>query len=167
MKIDEEIEAPYANRICVHNSMPIYVEMRGRQLPSYQRESSLISMYVNIYYYNEELMAAKSTSIHMDTIQRWDIFIIRFSIILIILLIVTIFIILFSALNKVNYTTITDSLYFIMTWQEENGLSKVRSGLCKYSLTPQLDTLASIREFKSIRHIVRYLECMPGKLRNK
>lgn len=70
MHVDAEIEAPYANRICVHNSMPIYIEMRGRQLPSYQRESNLISMYINLYYYNEEQMVAKSASIHMDTIQR-------------------------------------------------------------------------------------------------
>lgn len=50
-----------------------------------------------------------------------------------------------------------------MTWPQENLLGKTRSGLCKYSLTPQLDTLASIREFKNFRHTIRYLQCLNGK----
>lgn len=73
----------------------------------------------------------------------------------------------FSDINSVNYTTLIDSRYFIMTWPQENHLGKTRSGLCKYSLTPQLDTLASIREFKSMRHTIRYLECMSGKFKQK
>uniref|UniRef100_A0A1I8P4R6 Uncharacterized protein n=1 Tax=Stomoxys calcitrans TaxID=35570 RepID=A0A1I8P4R6_STOCA len=131
---DEEVQAPYANRICLHNSTPIYVEMRARQLPKNHRECNLLSMYINIYYFHDEDMIAKTNSIPLDTIQ--------------------------SELHSVNYTTLVDSRYFIMTWPQENLLGKTRSGLCKYSLTPQLDTLASIREFKSMRHTIRYLECM-------
>ncbi|XP_075150047.1 uncharacterized protein LOC142224146 [Haematobia irritans] len=134
LKYDEEVQAPFSNRICLHNSTPIYVEMRARQLPKNHRECNLLSMYINIYYYHDEEMIAKTSSIPLDTIQ--------------------------SELHCVNYTTLSDSRYFIMTWPQENVLGKTRSGLCKYSLTPQLDTLASIREFKSMRHTIRYLECM-------
>lgn len=72
-----------------------------------------------------------------------------------------------SDVQSVNYTTLSHSRYFIMTWPQENPLGKTRSGLCKYSLTPQLDTLASIREFKNVRHIIRYLQCMSGKSKIK
>ncbi|XP_073823626.1 uncharacterized protein [Musca autumnalis] len=131
---DYEIVVPYANRICLHNSTPIYVEMRARPLPKNHRECNLLSIYINIYYFHDEELIAKSNSIQLDNIQ--------------------------SDLTSVNYTTLTDSRYFIITWPQENLLGKTRSGLCKYSITPQLDTLASIREFKSMRHTIRYLECM-------
>ncbi|XP_065356851.1 uncharacterized protein LOC135951181 [Calliphora vicina] len=134
LNYDFEISVPFANRICLHNSTPIYLEMRAQQLPKNQRDCNLLSMYINIYYYHDEDMIAKCNSIPLDTIQ--------------------------SDIHSVNYTTLIDSRYFIMTWPQENLLGKTRSGLCKYSLTPQLDTLASIREFKSMRHTVRYLECM-------
>ncbi|KAM7354648.1 uncharacterized protein ACRADG_006239 [Cochliomyia hominivorax] len=134
LNYDFEISVPYANRMCLHNSTPIYLEMRAKQLPKNQRDCNLLSMYINIYYYHDEDMIAKCNSIALDTIQ--------------------------SDINSVNYTTLVDSRYFIMTWPQENLLGKTRSGLCKYSLTPQLDTLASIREFKSMRHTIRYLECM-------
>uniref|UniRef100_A0A1B0BZ12 Uncharacterized protein n=1 Tax=Glossina palpalis gambiensis TaxID=67801 RepID=A0A1B0BZ12_9MUSC len=131
---DAEISTPYANRICIHNSTPVYIEMRGRYLPHNQRICNLITVYINIYYYHEEDMIVKSSSINLDTVQ--------------------------SEINQICYTTITDSRYFVLTWPQENILGKTRTGLCKYSITPQLDTLASIREFKSMRHIISYLECM-------
>uniref|UniRef100_A0A1A9WX75 Uncharacterized protein n=1 Tax=Glossina brevipalpis TaxID=37001 RepID=A0A1A9WX75_9MUSC len=131
---DAEISTPYANRICVHNSIPIYIEMRGRYLPHNQRICNLITVYINIYYYHDEDMIVKSSSINLDTVQ--------------------------SEINQICYTTITDSRYFVLTWPQENILGKTRTGLCKYSITPQLDTLASIRDFKSMRHIISYLECM-------
>lgn len=68
----------------------------------------------------------------------------------------------YSLPADVVYTTITDSRYFIMSWPQQNILGKPRSGLCKYSLTPNLDTLASIRDFKDIKYCVRYLECTTG-----
>ncbi|CAD6997598.1 unnamed protein product [Ceratitis capitata] len=130
---DMEISTSYANRICVHNSMPIYVEMRCRAIPHERRYCNLLSMYINIYYFNDEEMIAKIHSIQLDTIQGLP--------------------------SDVVYTTITESRYFIMSWPQQNILGKPRSGLCKYSITPNLDTLASIRDFKHIRHCVRYLEC--------
>lgn len=47
-----------------------------------------------------------------------------------------------------------------MAWQQELVMGKSRSGICKYSLTPMLDTLASIREFKQLRHELRHIECL-------
>ncbi|EDW45992.1 GM25801 [Drosophila sechellia] len=62
--------------------------------------------------------------------------------------------------GMVIYTTIADSRYFVMAWQQELVMGKSRSGICKYSLTPTLDTLASIREFKQLRHELRHIECL-------
>lgn len=39
-------------------------------------------------------------------------------------------------------------------------MGKSRTGICKYSLTPTLDTLASIREFKQLRHELWHIECL-------
>lgn len=39
-------------------------------------------------------------------------------------------------------------------------VGKPRAGICKYSLTPTLDTLASIREFKQLRHELKHIECL-------
>ncbi|XP_055849537.1 uncharacterized protein LOC129914358 [Episyrphus balteatus] len=130
---DTEIDAPYKNRICVHNSIPIYMEMRAKELPQLNRDCVLISVYVNVYYYHDEDLVAKSHSIQLDTVA--------------------------SHPQNVVFTTITDSRYFVMCWSQETHIGKTLSGLCKYSLTPHLDTLASIREFKSMRHEIRYLEC--------
>lgn len=47
-----------------------------------------------------------------------------------------------------------------MAWQQEVMIGKPRSGICKYSLTPTLDTLASIREFKQLRHELYHIECL-------
>lgn len=130
---DTEIETPYKNRICVHNSIPIYLEMRAKELPQINRDCFLISVYVNVYYFDDEDLVAKSHSIQLDTVA--------------------------SLPQNVVYTTINDSRYFVMCWSQETLIGKTLSGLCKYSLTPHLDTLASIREFKSMRHEIRYLEC--------
>ncbi|XP_049318298.1 uncharacterized protein LOC105223899 isoform X1 [Bactrocera dorsalis] len=133
LSADMEILTSYANRICIHNSIPIYVEMRCREIPHERRDCNLLSLYINIYYFNDEDMVAKIHSIQLDAVQGLP--------------------------ADVVYTTITDSRYFIMSWPQQNILGKPRSGLCKYSLTPNLDTLASIRDFKHIKHCVRYLEC--------
>lgn len=68
--LDFEVTTAYANRICLHNSTPIYVEMRAHPLPNNNRECNLLSMYINIYYYHDEDMIAKTNSIQLDTIQR-------------------------------------------------------------------------------------------------
>lgn len=64
-----EILTSYANRICIHNSIPIYVEMRCREIPHERRDCNLLSMYINIYYFNDEDMVAKMHSIQLDAVQ--------------------------------------------------------------------------------------------------
>ncbi|XP_064547695.1 uncharacterized protein LOC135434883 [Drosophila montana] len=131
---DIEIVTPHCNRMCAHNSTPVYIEMRSHPLDHHKRESKLLSLYVNVYYYCEEELRPKMHSVHLDAVNcEW---------------------------NQVIYTSIAESRYFVMAWQQELVVGKPRAGICKYSLTPTLDTLASIREFKQLRHELRHIECL-------
>lgn len=62
--------------------------------------------------------------------------------------------------RQVIYTCIAESRYFVMAWQQDSAMGKPRAGICKYSLTPPLDTLASIREFKQLRHELLHIEVL-------
>ncbi|XP_033151294.1 uncharacterized protein LOC117135257 [Drosophila mauritiana] len=131
---EREIFTPFGSRICVHNSTPVYLEMRSRPLDHHKREVKLTSLHVNVYYFCEEELRPRMHSVHLDAVNcEWP---------------------------HVIYTTIADSRYFVMAWQQELVMGKSRSGICKYSLTPTLDTLASIREFKQLRHELRHIECL-------
>ncbi|XP_016976096.1 uncharacterized protein LOC108042375 [Drosophila rhopaloa] len=131
---EQEIFTPFGNRICVHNSTPVYLEMRSRPLDHHKREVKLTSLHVNVYYFCEEELRPRMHSVHLDAVNcEWP---------------------------NVIYTTIAESRYFVMAWQQELVMGKPRSGICKYSLTPTLDTLASIREFKQLRHELRHIECL-------
>ncbi|XP_068151419.1 LOW QUALITY PROTEIN: uncharacterized protein [Drosophila tropicalis] len=131
---DIEIVAPFGNRLCVHNSTPVYIEMRCHSLDHHRREGKLMSLYVNVYYYCEEELRPKMHSVHLDAVNcEW---------------------------NNVIYTSIAESRYFVMAHQAEMMMGKSKTGICKYSLTPTLDTLASIREFKQLRHELKHIECL-------
>ncbi|XP_017075762.2 uncharacterized protein LOC108110972 [Drosophila eugracilis] len=131
---EKEIFTPFGSRICVHNSTPVYLEMRSRPLDHHKREVKLTSLHVNVYYFCEEELRPRMHSVHLDAVNcEWP---------------------------HVIYTTIAESRYFVMAWQQELVMGKSRSGICKYSLTPTLDTLASIREFKQLRHELRHIECL-------
>ncbi|XP_016944779.3 uncharacterized protein [Drosophila suzukii] len=131
---EKEIFTPFGSRICVHNSTPVYLEMRSRPLDHHKREVKLTSLHVNVYYFCEEELRPRMHSVHLDAVNcEW---------------------------SHVIYTTIAESRYFVMAWQQELVMGKPRSGICKYSLTPTLDTLASIREFKQLRHELRHIECL-------
>ncbi|XP_026843275.1 uncharacterized protein LOC6596278 [Drosophila persimilis] len=131
---DNEIFAPFGNRLCVHNSTPVYLEMRCHPLDHHKREVTLTSLYVNVYYYCEEELRPKMHSVHLDAVSCDG--------------------------SHVIFTSIAESRYFVMAWQQEVVMGKPRSGICKYSLTPTLDTLASIREFKQLRHELKHIECL-------
>ncbi|XP_026834030.1 uncharacterized protein LOC6542842 [Drosophila erecta] len=134
LTIEKEIFTPFGSRICVHNSTPVYLEMRSRPLDHHKREVKLTSLHVNVYYFCEEELRPRMHSVHLDAVNcEWP---------------------------HVIYTTIADSRYFVMACQQELVMGKPRSGICKYSLTPTLDTLASIREFKQLRHELRHIECL-------
>ncbi|KAH8279749.1 hypothetical protein KR054_003807 [Drosophila jambulina] len=131
---DTEIFTPYGSRICVHNSTPVYLEMKSRPLDHHKREVKLTSLHVNVYYFCEEDLRPRMHSVHLDTVNCEG--------------------------SHVIYTSIAESRYFVMAWQQELVMGRPRSGICKYSLTPTLDTLASIREFKQLRHELRHIECL-------
>ncbi|KAH8238788.1 hypothetical protein KR038_000323 [Drosophila bunnanda] len=131
---DTEIFTPYGSRICVHNSTPVYLEMQSRSLDHHKREVKLTSLHVNVYYFCEEDLRPRMHSVHLDTVNCDG--------------------------SHVIYTSIAESRYFVMAWQQELVMGRPRSGICKYSLTPTLDTLASIREFKQLRHELRHIECL-------
>ncbi|KAH8412417.1 hypothetical protein KR009_001840, partial [Drosophila setifemur] len=131
---DIEIFAPFGSRMCMHNSTPVYLEMRCRPLDHHKREVQLTSLHVNVYYFCEEELRPRMHSVHLDTVNCES--------------------------SQVIYTGIAESRYFVMAWQQELVMGKPRSGICKYSLTPTLDTLASIREFKQLRHELRHIECL-------
>ncbi|KAH8353559.1 hypothetical protein KR084_011808 [Drosophila pseudotakahashii] len=131
---EKEIFTPFGSRICVHNSTPVYLEMRSKPHDHHKREVKLTSLHVNVYYFCEEELRPRMHSVHLDAVNcDW---------------------------SHVTYTTIAESRYFVMAWQQELVMGKPRSGICKYSLTPTLDTLASIREFKQLRHELRHIECL-------
>ncbi|XP_070075815.1 uncharacterized protein [Drosophila takahashii] len=131
---EKEIFTPFGSRICVHNSTPVYLEMRSKPHDHHKREVKLTSLHVNVYYFCEEELRPRMHSVHLDAVNcDW---------------------------SHVIYTTIAESRYFVMAWQQELVMGKPRSGICKYSLTPTLDTLASIREFKQLRHELRHIECL-------
>ncbi|KAH8393794.1 hypothetical protein KR200_012265 [Drosophila serrata] len=131
---DTEIFTPYGSRICVHNSTPVYLEMQSRSLDHHKREVKLTSLHINVYYFCEEDLRPRMHSVHLDTVNCEG--------------------------SHVIYTSIAESRYFVMAWQQELVMGRPRSGICKYSLTPTLDTLASIREFKQLRHELRHIECL-------
>ncbi|XP_055388194.1 uncharacterized protein LOC129616588 [Condylostylus longicornis] len=131
---DEEIISPLKNRLLLHENIPIYTEIRARQLPYSNRECSLLSPYICIYYFDAIKNIVQQHAIQLDSIK--------------------------SLVPNVIYTTITNSRYFIICWKQDTPNSTNRTGLCKYALTPDLDTLASIREFKHLRHVICSLECI-------
>lgn len=132
---DMEITSPYKNRLCMNENNPVYVEMRAKQLPDDSfRACNMASTYVNIYYFDEWKAAVVLHSVYLDTVRCIH--------------------------TDLVYTTITNSRYFVMCWKQENITNTIRTGLCKYSLTPDLNTLASIREFKTMRHEISHLQTL-------
>lgn len=51
-----------------------------------------------------------------------------------------------------------------MCWKQQGELGTSYTGICKYALTPELDTLASIRQFRTMSHDIFYLDCITGKV---
>lgn len=64
--------------------------------------------------------------------------------------------------SSVRYTVLTESRYLVMSWTEQAMGNGTKCGLCKYSLSPDLDTLASVRDFASLHHNIKSLTCFGG-----
>ncbi|CAO1366752.1 unnamed protein product [Diamesa hyperborea] len=125
-------------RICYSelNSYPIYVEMRAKQKQLEDPiQCPIVFLYCNIYYMDHR-QALRHSSVHLDTVK--------------------------SLICDITYTTIPNSSYFVISWQEQQNESKNFSGLCKYNLTPNLDLakLASIRQFPQLNYQIKHMSCI-------
>lgn len=64
--------------------------------------------------------------------------------------------------SSVRYTVLTESRYLVMSWTEQAIGNRTKCGLCKYSLSPDMDTLASVRDFAPMQHNIKSLTCFGG-----
>lgn len=136
---DIEINSEFQKRICFNENSPVYMELRAKHLHSDTvRECDFVQMYANVYFLNkkdENDTNLIKKSIHLDTLHTQP--------------------------SHISYTTLPNSRYFVIGWVQ-HLFTKNISGICKYSLSPDLETLASIREFSDIKHDVNTMECIKG-----
>lgn len=124
-------------RLCYNdqNDSPIYVEMRAKQKELDDPEMCPIAfLYCNVYYIDQR--RAKFSSVHLDTVK--------------------------SVIRDIIYTTVPESSYFIMAWNEMSPDTKdLVTGIVKYKLTPNLDLakLASIRQFPKLNYRTKQMSC--------
>lgn len=148
-------------RICYSelNSYPIYVEMRAKQKQLEDPiQCPIVFLYCNIYYMDHR-QALRHSSVHLDTVKRYcD----NSRSLTIDLIFDSLY---FSLICDITYTTIPNTSYFVISWQEQQNESKNFSGLCKYNLTPNLDLakLASIRQFPQLNYQIKHMSCIKGK----
>ncbi|XP_035795716.1 uncharacterized protein LOC118468699 [Anopheles albimanus] len=172
---DTELDTENAHRIGYNNCHPFYLEPRARNLTEDEsRTCPLASIYVNAYFLITKIHmltpaapsgdegeqdnteskiddvsgppedketvceedVARVKSYQLDTVK--------------------------STLEDVLFLPIPNSRYFIVCWYEHVREMESKTGLCKYSLTPDLETLASIREFPSVRQKLNSLRCLPN-----
>uniref|UniRef100_A0A2M4AD95 Uncharacterized protein n=1 Tax=Anopheles triannulatus TaxID=58253 RepID=A0A2M4AD95_9DIPT len=172
---DTELDTENAHRIGYNNCHPFYLEPRARNLTEDEsRTCPLASIYVNAYFLITKIHmvtpaapsgdegeqdntetndddgsgspedpagvreedVARVKSYQLDTVK--------------------------STLEDVLFLPIPNSRYFIVCWYEHVREMESKTGLCKYSLTPDLETLASIREFPSVRQKLSSLRCLPN-----
>ncbi|ETN68102.1 hypothetical protein AND_000059 [Anopheles darlingi] len=173
---DTELDTENAHRIGYNNCHPFYLEPRARNLAEDEsRTCPLASIYINAYFLITKIHmlnpatpsgdegeqnitetnddedgrgssedhggvreedVARVKSYQLDTVK--------------------------STLEDVLFLPIPNSRYFIVCWYEHVREMESKTGLCKYSLTPDLETLASIREFPSVRQKLNSLRCLPN-----
>ncbi|XP_053693344.1 uncharacterized protein LOC128741499 [Sabethes cyaneus] len=138
---DYQIEPSSSQRLGFNDDDPFYLEVRARCLDEDQsRICPLASIYVNHYFASETeddkdpQPCVRMKSLQLDSIR--------------------------SELSNILFIPLPRSRYFIVCWHEQLSETDHRTGLCKYSLTPDLEMLASIREFPSITQKIHALRCM-------
>ncbi|GAB0093449.1 hypothetical protein DMENIID0001_085900 [Sergentomyia squamirostris] len=121
---DDDIPAAVNNRILHSDNFGcVYVEMRGHvQEKIHTQGPDYTTVYINLYYMQKKEGFARS--IELDRIV--------------------------SLPKEICCTTLPDLLSFVVTWYEYASPIKRRTGICRYSLTPDLETLASIWDFNSV-----------------
>uniref|UniRef100_A0A182QDQ0 Uncharacterized protein n=1 Tax=Anopheles farauti TaxID=69004 RepID=A0A182QDQ0_9DIPT len=170
---DTEVDTQNANRIVFNQQDPIYLEPRARNLSEDKsRTCPLASIYLNAYFLEtvssakvlvaggesvtatitaggeeatsgtekededyEELLRLKS--FQLDTVK--------------------------SSLEDIRFVPLPNTRDFLVCWHEHVSEQESRTGLCKYSLTPDLQTLACIREFVTVKQKLTTLRCINDK----
>uniref|UniRef100_A0A182KCM2 Uncharacterized protein n=1 Tax=Anopheles christyi TaxID=43041 RepID=A0A182KCM2_9DIPT len=165
---DTEVDVQNASRIVFNKQDPIYLEPRARNLSEDKaRACPLVSIYVNAYFLDtgsvgkvakvsdgnvsiaagdgneeedgddelEEQLRLKS--FQLDTVK--------------------------SSLEDIRFMPLPNSRDFLVCWHEHVSVLETRTGLCKYSLTPDMQTLACIREFMTVKQKLNALKCINDK----
>lgn len=151
---DSPVDPSNSQRLGFNENEPFYLEPRARNLDEdFARACPLASLYVNCYYLaekdendeaedgtgDESQSVLRMKSLQLDSVR--------------------------SEISDVLFMPLPNSRYFMLCWHEQHSTeSDFRTGLCKYSLTPDLETLASIREFPSVTQKITGLRCTDDKL---
>ncbi|XP_055639801.1 uncharacterized protein LOC129777518 [Toxorhynchites rutilus septentrionalis] len=138
---DSQVDPTNTNRLGLNEDEPFYLEPRARNLDEDEaRACPLASIYINCYFAGtsdvdeEDGQCVQMKSLQLDTVR--------------------------SKLSDILFVPLPRSRYFMMCWYEQLSEVEHRTGLCKYSLTPDLETLASIREFPTMISKLTSLKCL-------
>ncbi|XP_053665473.1 uncharacterized protein LOC128714625 [Anopheles marshallii] len=165
---DTEVDMQNARRIVLNKQDPIYLEPRARNLSEDKsRICPLASIYVNAYFLDtvavpkvtkvsdgnvpiaagddnvdengadefDELLRLKS--FQLDTVK--------------------------SSLDDIRFLPLPNTRDFLISWHEHVSQLESRTGLCKYSLTADLQTLACIRDFMPVKQKLTTIKCINDK----
>ncbi|XP_059619202.1 uncharacterized protein LOC132263453 [Phlebotomus argentipes] len=129
--LDLDIPAAIAKRILHAEKFGCaYIELKGQELQKIaSQEADYVASFVNVHF----LKGAEAT-IHSIALDR-----------------------ICGRTREMCYSTLPGALSFVVTWYEHVSSTKRRTGICRYSLTPDLETLASIWEFSFVDNRVRSL----------
>lgn len=137
---DSPVDPTNLNRFGFNEDDVFYLEPRARNLDEDEaRLCALASIYVNCYFVgvsedDKDTPCLRMKSLQLDSVR--------------------------SEISDILFTPLPRSRYFIICWHEHLAGNENRTGLCKYSLTPDLETLASIREFPTVSQKIVSLKCM-------
>lgn len=140
---DSPVDPTNLNRLGFNENEAFYLEPRARNLDEDEaRLCPLASIYVNCYFVgandeNKDTPCLRMKSLQLDSVR--------------------------SEISEILFTPLPRSRYFIICWHELLAENEHRTGLCKYSLTPDLETLASIREFPTVSQKILSLKCVDGE----
>lgn len=137
---DTLVDPTNFNRLGFNEDEIFYLEPRARNLDEDEaRLCPLASLYVNCYFVGENEEGKDTPSLRMKSLQLDTVR---------------------SEISDVLFIPLPQSRYFIICWHEQLVENEHRTGMCKYSLTPDLETLASIREFPTVTHKISSLRCL-------
>uniref|UniRef100_A0A182WA34 Uncharacterized protein n=1 Tax=Anopheles minimus TaxID=112268 RepID=A0A182WA34_9DIPT len=165
---DTEVDMQNARRIAFNKQDPIYLEPRARNLSEDKsRICPLSSIYVNAYFLDTAAVAKamkvsdgnvpiaagddnvdencpeefdeilRLKSFQLDTVK--------------------------SSLDDIRFMPLPNTRDFLICWHERLSELESRTGLCKYSLTTDLQSLAFIRDFTAVEQKLNTIKCINDK----